>query len=840
MSANRHIERILAFIHTVVWRFRSHLIVEVERFAQSVFVGQIDDIAVRARCQIGIEGEGDDRFLGRIEGTGTFIHRQPVCEGLDGILMALTGIVDDADGTLDRRHIRTVYCVRRNIPFLPFESVTVHERRPCDRRYHRVAVEVLHVAHGDIHLLLVNLAVTHVDVDHQLIVVKRPIELEFAQLSHILDRCTLGIILEGIDIRAVHETFDERLYFIDDVAFAGLEYALVVDGEDLLKDTALVLFHLAERQVGHQTHLIADRRNGTVGAHQRLRQGLLIDDKLVDIAVKAVTAEVHISAHFAKLRSVKGLRHKVIHIDGYVVIGAVDGEHEVVPVVIRHILRYLPRRRIAMQIEVSARYIDKRTLRCGGIGRLYPSCTEDLTVLRFGLEPEHERLVLLSGTAHEVAVHDHHLRIRHMERYTLLVLPSSAVEIEGSAVRLIGQRLALAFIHRIVRQQLALVAGEAYHIGLRHLVGRERLGPEANLFHLTVKAAAETKRRTRGVLNIDKGFRNGSRAIGQLVCADIEMRDTVILVKDEYHAAERRHRLFDRQGFQGDIVVGSLQTVIFRLTEGELAAVINLIDKERSLFVRIGREYEHIHGEGLVGYRTLYFGQGVGIIRTIEMERYARGDTGLVGITGHLEVIVLIEVVTGYRFVEPQCEVVSHTEDSVSGFRLSEHARRTGIFRSRQHGGRAGDEARTVTAERYGAQVVLLLHRVTLAVEAIVLYLAVLDHLLRAGCVLIEAVVCKIRAEIHPCVFGLRGLLVLQLDMVEVIIVDVKSIDADREIIALLVLRREGIHDPLVGRRGDIHRTTYRHIMHGEAGVLIRGQRRTFRGEDEAYILVVV
>ena len=121
-----------------------------------------------------------------------------------------------------------------------------------------------------------------------------------------------------------------------------------------------------------------------------------------------------------------------------------------------------------------------------------------------------------------------------------------------------------------------------------------------------------------------------------------------------------------------------------------------------------------------------------------------------------------------------------------------------------------------MTAERYGTQVILLLHRVALAVETDVLDTSAGDHRLRARSGIIEAVAVVVRAEVDPSVVGLFTEFVLQFDMIKVLIVHVVSVDHYRQIITRGVLRREGVHRPFVMRCGDIHIATYRHVMHAE------------------------
>ena len=222
------------------------------------------------------------------------------------------------------------------------------------------------------------------------------------------------------------------------------------------------------------------------------------------------------------------------------------------------------------------------------------------------------------------------------------------------------------------------------------------------------------------------------------------------------------------------------------------------------------------------------------------MERHIGGDASLVGNTDDLEVIILIEVVSGNRFIETQLEVIPHSQDGVSGFGFAEHARVAGILDTGQDGGGPGDESRPMPAEGNRAQVVLLLYRIPLAVETEILYLSILDHRLSTGSELIETVLGVVRAEIDPCIIGLRRQFVLQLDMVKMVVIDIKSVNRYRHIISVIIMRREGIHDPFVRRHGDIHRAADGHIMDGETYFLVGHRRHTVGRQDEAYILIVV
>ena len=110
--------------------------------------------------------------------------------------MALTALVDD---TYLHFHIilRTVFQCDEQLFLRPLEGVAIDKRGPCDRRSHRVTVQVFHVTHRHIDGLFVHLVVAVEDVDHQLVVIERPIEIEFVQHTFRLNRriihCPLSI-----------------------------------------------------------------------------------------------------------------------------------------------------------------------------------------------------------------------------------------------------------------------------------------------------------------------------------------------------------------------------------------------------------------------------------------------------------------------------------------------------------------------------------------------------------------------------------------------------------------------------------------------------------------------
>ena len=193
-----------------------------------------------------------------------------------------------------------------------------------------------------------------------------------------------------------------------------------------------------------------------------------------------------------------------------------------------------------------------------------------------------------------------------------------------------------------------------------------------------------------------------------------------------------------------------IQAVVGGLAEQEVYALHDGVLKELLLLIRVSRPHEHVERERLAGERAGDLRHGVGVHRAVEVDSRSGGDAGLVGYTLELEVVVLVEVVTCYRLAEPQLEVIAYAEDGIGRLRFAEQYRRTGVFHAADDGRSLGNKARTVAAERYCAQVILLLHRIALAVEAERSDLAVLDHRLVARSQVVQAVVGVERALVHP------------------------------------------------------------------------------------------
>ena len=62
----------------------------------------------------------------------------------------------------------------------------------------------------------------------------------------------------------------------------------------------------------------------------------------------------------------------------------------------------------------------------------------------------------------------------------------------------------------------------------------------------------------------------------------------------------------------------------------------------------------HFDRERFIGKATADLGLGIGISRAVEMDSRRGGESEVVGDTKNLEVIILIEVVSGNRLIEAE------------------------------------------------------------------------------------------------------------------------------------------------------------------------------------------
>ena len=179
---------------------------------------------------------------------------------------------------------------------------------------------------------MVHFVIRHLEVDEQLLVVVSPVEVEFGQQSHAAHGCVTGFVCQCCYRFSVYYGIGNQRYcFVDHITIGVSEDTLVVDGEDLLEYAVGVLDLLFKWQVRHQSHLVSDRCTVAELGDEGFGQSLLEHHELVDVPLKAVTTEEHITYHAGQAVGSKGNRHLVIQINGHVVICTVDNQYQVVP-----------------------------------------------------------------------------------------------------------------------------------------------------------------------------------------------------------------------------------------------------------------------------------------------------------------------------------------------------------------------------------------------------------------------------------------------------------------------------------------------------------------------------
>ena len=132
LGADGHVECIFTFVHTLVRRHGLDGIFDMQRFAQSVFVREIDDIAVLAYRRLTVEGQPHLYFAHRVNRTVGLINREPGRQGLDRVLMAFAAVVDDTNEAL-RIGVGIVLTGDDELFLGPFETVAIDEGGPGHR-----------------------------------------------------------------------------------------------------------------------------------------------------------------------------------------------------------------------------------------------------------------------------------------------------------------------------------------------------------------------------------------------------------------------------------------------------------------------------------------------------------------------------------------------------------------------------------------------------------------------------------------------------------------------------------------------------------------------------------
>ena len=237
-----------------------------------------------------------------------------------------------------------------------------------------------------------------------------------------------------------------------------------------------------------------------------------------------------------------------------------------------------------------------------------------------------------------------------MEGDTLLEVPRSAMQEERSAVGFVGKRLALSFVHRIVSEQLAFEAGEVLEMGVCYLCWREGFCPDTCLQHATDESVTEVQRSSNRMLEEDRCV---SRRIGHLLGSRIETDESGLVVVGDDDAGEGGHQGVQLTGLDENVVAyGEPEFIIAGLTEEQEVFSIAM-HEEDFVLVCLGRFDKQVDREGS-REATIDLRLGISSREIIEDKRRTGCDTCLVGDAGDLEVIILIKVVTGDRFIESQ------------------------------------------------------------------------------------------------------------------------------------------------------------------------------------------
>ena len=220
-------------------------------------------------------------------------------------------------------------------------------------------------------------------------------------------------------------------------------------------------------------------------------------------------------------------------------------------------------------------------------------------------------------------------------------------------MRMVSHGLALTFVHAVVCKQLSFVARERVVSGGADLLQRQHFGPDTCLEHVTFVGTTELEIRT-AILCLHSLFGGTQEIIRYLLCTHIETYASGFF-GNTYHPREGQYRIQHLGGLTEDILSVGLdetQTIVFG--EYQLLGHLTVAGLKEDHVVRAvvshGRFDHHIDRE--VGLRQIAFGFGGRRCVTVKMQRSGSRETGAVGDARDLEIIILVHVVTGYRFVE--------------------------------------------------------------------------------------------------------------------------------------------------------------------------------------------
>ena len=245
----------------------------------------------------------------------------------------------------------------------------------------------------------------------------------------------------------------------------------------------------------------------------------------------------------------------------------------------------------------------------------------------------------------------------------------------------------------------------------------------------------------------------------------------------------------------------------------------------------------HLNGDILAVEVTACRSLKTGLL--VEKNRHIISQVVVVDLTLDLE-ITFIEIVVLNILGEVEHHVITDVDDAVSGLRSTEERRAAGVLDATKHLRRRCQITVAIAAEEHGTQVVSLLHDDLLAKEPCDDGTVLWNHLLDTVGQCEERIAGVISTHVGPELITAGSFFVLELDMVEILLVLVESINDDRQVVAkLFVILSVGIQNPLVARRCDIDRTCRTQEVYVERGLAVGEFLTIDTTETDNQVLVV-
>ena len=269
------------------------------------------------------------------------------------------------------------------------------------------------------------------------------------------------------------------------------------------------------------------------------------------------------------------------------------------------------------------------------------------------------------------------------------------------------------------------------------------------------------------------------------------------------------------------VVHHGLQLVVLSQPQLQLVAVGAVREQWHVAMSRSVRLYTQVDGHILAAEVALGLSLHAGLVS--KLHTYCLRQVIVVHLALHLKVGYLAQTVVLNVLREVENYIITSVQYAALWFGLTEHLRTTCVLDTADNLRRCGEEVVTIAAEQYGAQIVSTLNHCAFTVELgydVSVLLHQSSHAVGIGH---ERRVSIERAEVHPGILATLRLLVLELDVVEVVLVSVKSVDGHRYVPSTLlvgILLCVGVQYPLVARHRDIHRSGLTQEVYVERCVL--------------------